>query len=228
MRRNVNRVLSGEWRSSDALRPQTLSQLTSSQRRTVGNIKDTAYEVGYEKRHIKDMSINGVHVRILHGNDLEFDERNDYRMSHKIRWQNNPNARDPTWSQLKYFLQNNTFFQLSMFGESTYKKAEFMCADFASALHNNAEASGIRCADIAAFHRSGAHAIVMFDTTDKGWIFVDPTAGMVFSKRNYFDQGRNYIPDFAMIGESMVTPSRLREALNDYFSKGYASIEVRW
>jgi hypothetical protein len=228
-RRNADQILSREFRSSELLQPRSYSQLRSSEKRTVDNIKDSAFEVGYNKRHIEDLQINGKHVRILRGNDTEIDDRTDYKMSHKVRWVNNERSKDPTWSQLYSFLKRNIIFNMAIFGETTYKPDEFMCADFASALHNNAESNGIRCGDVTAYRfNDRGHALVVFNTTDKGWVFVDPTAGMVFSKRNYFDFGKNYIPDFAMVGEKYITKSQLAQAIEAYFGEPFSGFEIRW
>jgi hypothetical protein len=101
--------ISSSKRSSDMLLTSSQKRmlLTSSQKRTVNNIKDEAYEVGYKQKHIKDIIINGVHVRITRGNDVELTDRQDYRMSHKVRWGNNTRASDPSWGKLKHFLKNN-------------------------------------------------------------------------------------------------------------------------
>ena len=205
-------------------------KLTSSQTRMVGNIKDAAFEVGYAKKHIEDQSINGIHVRILRGNDLEITNRSDYKMSHQIRWVNNNKTKDSTWKQLYNFLKKNVIFNMAMYAEATYKPDEFMCEDFAAALHNNAESSGIKCAYVAVWKLNAprGHALVMFNTTDKGWVFVDPTAGMVFSKRNFFDCGENYVPDFAMVGEKEITRSHLKRAVDHYFEKKYNIMEIQW
>jgi hypothetical protein len=225
---SLDKMVSSSKRSPDML--VSSQKLTSSQSRMVGNIKDAAYEVGYNKKHIEDQMINGVHVRILRGNDVEIDNHNGYNLSHKIRWNNNAKAKDPTWNQLCHFLKNNVLFKMKVFGEATYKVGEFMCADFASALHNSAEATGILCASVTTVRRNSStgHALVLFNTTDKGWVFVDPTSGMVFSKRNFFDQGDDYTPDFAMIAEKLVTRSQLLRAMRDHFEKKFDFVEIQW
>lgn len=224
-----NMVSSGSRRQSPDMLVSNRN-LTSSQKRMVGNIKDTAYEVGYNKRHIEDIVINGIHVRILRGNDVDISDRKDYKISHQVRWAGNNSAKDTTWAQLYNFLRSNVIFNMAMYGETTYKPDEFMCEDFAAALHNNAESAGIKCASVDLFRLDSnrGHAIVMFNTTDKGWVFVDPTAGMVFSKRNFFDQGRNYVLDFAIVGEKEITRSQLNRAIKSYFEKKYNIVEIQW
>ncbi|GAJ14543.1 unnamed protein product, partial [marine sediment metagenome] len=62
-----------------------------------------------------------------------------------------------------------------------------ICADFAERLHNNAEKAGIRCAyvsvDISGYSdpygygipSDTSHALVAFNTTDKGLVYIDDT-----------------------------------------------------
>jgi len=57
---------------------------------------------------------------------------------HEIILENNPNATNPTWEQLRAFLaEDNT-------SEHLYDYEHFVCADFAEQLHNRAEAAGIK------------------------------------------------------------------------------------
>jgi len=49
-----------------------------------------------------------------------------------------------------------------------------ICVDFAVMLHNNAELSGFRCAFVSIEIGEG-HALVAFNTTDKGLIYIDST-----------------------------------------------------
>ena len=51
----------------------------------------------------------------------------------------------------------------------------YQCANFAVALHNNAEQAGIRCAVVEC--NEIAHAFDAFNTTDKGLVYVDASSG---------------------------------------------------
>ena len=55
-----------------------------------------------------------------------------------------------------------------------YVSREYSCSDFAANLNNNAEASGIRAAYVRIRSTEWGHAIVCFDTVDKGLIFIEP------------------------------------------------------
>ena len=103
---------------------------------------------------------------------------------------NNPDAKNPTWEELKLFLsQDNTEKQ-------PYIEGSFVCADFAEMLHNNAENAGIRAAYVSVEfgpeglctipsleeflagcrgYCSGLHACNAFQTIDMGLIFIDDT-----------------------------------------------------
>jgi len=84
---------------------------------------------------------------------------------------NNESAVDVSWSDVVDFVHRDDT------DESPYIQDLRMCGSFAEALHNNAEAAGIRCAwvsiDIAG--REIGHALNAFLTTDRGMAFVDCT-----------------------------------------------------
>jgi hypothetical protein len=84
---------------------------------------------------------------------------------------NNPNAIDPTWQQLKEFLVADQT------DAKTYDRFFYMCGAFAEDVHNNAEIEGIKAAWVAVdFEGGGAgHALDVFQTTDKGLVYVDCT-----------------------------------------------------
>ena len=112
---------------------------------------------------------------------------------------NNPKAKDPTWSQLESFLGED------ITDKQIYDYSSFVCADFAEMLHNNAEKAGIRAAYVSielgpASYRptSGGHALVAFQTTDRGLVFIDSTAplegGLEADKMVDLREGAEYIP----------------------------------
>jgi hypothetical protein len=76
---------------------------------------------------------------------------------------------NPTYQEMKTFLAQDTT------DANAYSEDEFVCVDFATAVNNNAEAEGIRCAIVDIFHPEGyGHTIVAFETTDRGLIFIEP------------------------------------------------------
>ena len=78
----------------------------------------------------------------------------------------------------------------------SYLSTEYICTDFAAEVNNNAEIAGIRCATVYINYADAGHAIIAFDTTDNGLIFIEPQydkevqiiVGKSYSKLNGFVQ----------------------------------------
>lgn len=86
---------------------------------------------------------------------------------HHINLTENSSTTDVTYDQLIKFLDEDKTDQMQYNGT-------FQCADFAEMLHNNAEAAGINCGFTAISFKHGiGHACNVFDTTDRGLIFID-------------------------------------------------------
>jgi flagellar motor protein MotB len=84
-------------------------------------------------------------------------------------------ATDPTWLELRAFLQEDKT------DKNLYIPDVYMCGNFAQDLHNNAEASGIRAAFVAVhFYVGDSHALNAFKTVDKGLVYIDDT-GMQYT-----------------------------------------------
>ncbi|MFC2035744.1 hypothetical protein ACFLUJ_06455 [Chloroflexota bacterium] len=86
-----------------------------------------------------------------------------------VNLNNNETARNPTWDELL------SFVELDDTDEGAYGFGVQVCADFANELHDNAEKAGIKAAWVALEFEddSEGHALNMFETTDKGLVFVD-------------------------------------------------------
>jgi len=79
------------------------------------------------------------------------------------------NVRNPTYKEMREFLSQDTT------DSRTYVVDKYNCSDFSAEINNNAESQGIRCAVVDIFHPGGyGHAIVAFETVDKGLIFIEP------------------------------------------------------
>jgi len=77
--------------------------------------------------------------------------------------------RDPSYRQVMEFLDRD-----GTSGQE-YMESAYTCVDFAADMKANAAREGIRCAYvIIEFRGGGGHAIVAFDTTDRGLVFVEP------------------------------------------------------
>ena len=75
---------------------------------------------------------------------------------------------NPIYTELQEFLARDRT------DSNLFVSGEYVCFDFAAALNNNAEARGIRAAYVRIRSREWAHAVVAFETVDKGLIFVEP------------------------------------------------------
>ena len=85
--------------------------------------------------------------------------------------ENNPEAIDPSWEQLKIFLAEDKT------DGRDYVPGDFVCGSFAQDVHNNAEKAGIRAAWVAVdlLNKPIGHALNAFNTTDLGMVFTDST-----------------------------------------------------
>ena len=136
---------------------------------------------------------------------------------------NNKNAENPSYAELLTFLKSDKTdefpYQYSFsIGGFYYGEAEDkidleyilkiingkeqpaspkVCADFAERLHNNAEKAGIRCGYVIIDNLN--HALNVFETTDKGLVYIDDTGTYLFGPSNCdkvvnVKEGIEYIP----------------------------------
>lgn len=83
---------------------------------------------------------------------------------------NNSNATNPTYAELLASIRE----------DSTDKQpysSTFTCADFAEAVHNDAEEAGMRAAFVSVYFEGEdeGHALNAFDTIDRGLVYIDCT-----------------------------------------------------
>ncbi len=85
----------------------------------------------------------------------------------------NPKARNPSYGELMGFLKTDDTVK------HEYCKPNFTCADFAVELQNNAESQGLNCgyASMRFYDKDSGHAVDVFNTIDKGLVYVDLTSG---------------------------------------------------
>jgi hypothetical protein len=81
----------------------------------------------------------------------------------------NPVATNPTWSQLMAFLSQDQT------QNHVYIRDVYDCSQFSRDVHNNAEAAGIRVAEVQIWfnNEQTGHALNAFLTTDYGLVYVD-------------------------------------------------------
>lgn len=76
--------------------------------------------------------------------------------------------KDPTYQEMKAFLTSDKT-NSKMYIENIYT-----CGDFCASVINNASKVNIRCGYVSIWYSNSAHAIVVFNTTDKGLVFIEP------------------------------------------------------
>jgi hypothetical protein len=76
--------------------------------------------------------------------------------------------KNPTFQELKDFILRDPT-NLNKFVLNQYE-----CRHYATEVDNNAEAEGLRCAFVLLCYDRGQHAVVAFDTTDRGLVYIEP------------------------------------------------------
>jgi hypothetical protein len=77
--------------------------------------------------------------------------------------------RDPSYQEMTDFLKQDET------SEQEYLEDEYICVDFAADVKANAAEEGIRCAYVVIEYIGlTGHAIVAFDTTDEGLVYIEP------------------------------------------------------
>jgi hypothetical protein len=97
------------------------------------------------------------------------EELSDLRISYDgLKAGHGYTIKDPTYREAMSFIQEDKT------DKRPFIEGKYECRHFAMDVCNNAEEKGIRCAFAYIGRRDGAHAIVAFDTIDKGLIFIEP------------------------------------------------------
>lgn len=135
-------------------------------------IEDPSVQVIAEKVNENDISIVHPH------------QSNCYESTASGSWVTLANvkyATDPTYEDLIEFIKSDRTDEIE------YDYYNFVCADFAQAVHNNAEKAGIKTAwvSIEFEDRDYGHACNAFNTTDRGMIFIDCTGPDPYQPGNW-------------------------------------------
>jgi hypothetical protein len=98
---------------------------------------------------------------------------------------NAPNTVNVSYAQLLEFAREDRTDQIEYIdrGQSA-DLIPFVCSDFAEAVHNNAEAAGIRAGYLGIDWEAGGlgHAVTIFETTDMGTVYIDCTGQSIYSQ----------------------------------------------
>jgi hypothetical protein len=103
---------------------------------------------------------------------------------------------DPTYQQMESFLAADKT------DLNTYNATTYNCVNFSADVIANAAKSKIRCAYVNIDERDSGHAIVAFNTTDRGLIYIEPQTDEEVNLqvgRHYYqciipDPGYHYFP----------------------------------
>jgi len=76
--------------------------------------------------------------------------------------------KNPTFEELRAFILNDPT------SRNGFILNQYECRHFATEVGNNAEAEGLRCAFGLLCYDRGQHAVVAFDTTDRGLVYIEP------------------------------------------------------
>jgi hypothetical protein len=128
-----------------------------------------AYEDGYDYGNTQtfDLGYKEAHARAYN---------RGYEKGYEIGLETGSNEeatalvelRNPTYEEMrKLLIQDKTDL-------NTFVKGEYVCSDFSAQLNNNAEANGIRAAYVRIRSKKWGHAIVAFETIDRGLVFIEP------------------------------------------------------
>jgi hypothetical protein len=98
------------------------------------------------------------------------------------RLRNNPEARDRTLREVLHFLVDSDV------NKQPYRSGQYVCTEFAVALHDEAEAAGIRAALVSlSFYEGVGHALNAFNTTDYGVVYIDSTGTAGGDPNDHYD-----------------------------------------
>ena len=102
-------------------------------------------------------------------------------------------VRDPTYSEARKFIRHDKT------DRQRYIPEKFECVDFVAMIKKNAFEAGYKCFYVAINFPEAGHAIVAFNTTDKGLIFIEPQGDRIVSleiEKPYWDRSIYEAPDY--------------------------------
>ncbi|GAJ19889.1 unnamed protein product, partial [marine sediment metagenome] len=76
--------------------------------------------------------------------------------------------KNPTFQELRDFILRDPT------SRNKFVLYKYECRHFATEVCNNADATGIRCAFVLLCFDRGQHAVVAFETTDRGLVYIEP------------------------------------------------------
>ncbi|MEF8847755.1 MAG: hypothetical protein V5A68_01315 [Candidatus Thermoplasmatota archaeon] len=125
-------------------------------------MKNLENEVDYLKKNISNLSENLIET------DLSLQE--NLSEIRKLRNGSKYDLHDPTFLEAKQFIEEDKTDEIE------YNNETFTCIDYVKKINDHAESKGIRCGFVSLnFNGTNTgHAILGFNTTDKGMVFFEP------------------------------------------------------
>jgi len=102
-------------------------------------------------------------------------------------------VRDPTYREAIAFIS------LDQTDRNEYIEEKYICQNFAADVKNNAFQKGYRCGYVSVWFPDSGHAIVCFNTTDRGLIFIEPQSDeimMLTIGKPYWDRSKYLKPSY--------------------------------
>jgi len=99
--------------------------------------------------------------------EAEYSE-GDYQLSQNSSTSQEVALKNPTFQELRDFILKDPT------NRNKFVLNQYECRHFATEVNNNAEANDLRCAFVLLGYDRGQHAVVAFDTTDRGLVYIEP------------------------------------------------------
>ena len=126
---------------------------------------DNGYEIGETHGYDNGYSVgrtDGYGAGLSEGYDTGYENGLNSVLGHGY------SSRDPTYAEMKDFIDRDKT------NENTYDINTYNCYNFTADVINNVEAENIHCGFVYILFPSNAHALVAFNTIDRGLIYIEP------------------------------------------------------
>ena len=144
-----------------------LSLIKKTLKEREAELEDTKLSLKMKEEEIKTLKLN-LEDALREIEELKAFAREEYRRGLEEGFGHGYTIRDPTYEEMVDFIRKDRT------DEREYIEGKYECRHFARDVCNNAEDEGIRCALVLVDFEEGSHAIVGFNTVDKGFVYIEP------------------------------------------------------
>ncbi len=130
-----------------------------------------AYESSYDKSYAQtyDVGYQEAYGELYdRGRDKGYEIGLEAGSKGKVATRPRVKLRNPTYKEMMDFLTSDEI------DSNSFIKGQYVCSDFSSDLNHNAEIKGIRVAYVRIRSEEWGHAVVAFETVDRGLVFIEP------------------------------------------------------